>query len=190
MGVENEMKIVRQKWSTQEKRMPAIFLDRDGTLIEGRKVLASLDEVRLLSGVSEGLKKMQRAGYLLVVVTNQPNIERGDNTEKQILAQNDRLRALLSETGITLDAAYACPHKYPSTCTCRKPELGMIVQAQEDFEIDMSRSWFIGDTGRDMETGARAGLRTIKLKGDDLDTHFKTVGDFSAVDISAAAEII
>lgn len=191
MGVPLEMNIVSQVWSEKPERMPALFLDRDGTLIEGRKVFSSIDEIRLLPRVSMGLKKILEVGYLLIVVTNQPNIEKAINTMEEIRGQNERLRSLLAEGGVLLDAAYTCPHTYPSGCKCRKPELGMIEAAQKDFSIDMGHSWFVGDTGRDMETARRAGISGVRVESTNPDTHFEsTKGDFSVKTTAEALELI
>lgn len=185
------MEFLRQKWGAATDRRPAVFLDRDGTLIKHQEVFASAEEILPFEGVGKALAHLQQQGYLLIVVTNQPNVEKGLNTEEQIQEQHEHLRGLLAKTGAIFDAAYACPHKYPSTCTCRKPEIGMIQAAQEDFDIDMEKSWLIGDTGRDMETGKRARLHTIQvLTGGDTDKHFDTKGEFTAKNFSEAVRFI
>ncbi len=182
MGIKVQMNLVRQIWSERnDVRRRAVFVDRDGTLIVHRDIVASLSDVVLLPSVTEGLQKLKEAGYLLIGISNQPNIKKGVVTEEATRKVNDHLQSLLQADGAELDAMYSCPHRYGSNCLCRKPDQGLLLAAQEDFVIDMSQSWFIGDTGRDMETGKRAHLKTIYINSNEsvADNHFTTEGDFT-----------
>lgn len=136
----------------------AIFLDRDGTINVEKHYLYKIEEFEFLPGVIEALKKLQDAGYLLIVITNQSGIGRGYYTEKDFKVLNDWMVNTLKEKGVVISAVYYCPHlpdakvlKYRKDCDCRKPKLGMYYQAIKDFDIDVSQSYAIGDKIRDCE---------------------------------------
>lgn len=143
----------------------AIFLDRDGVLnraIErGGKPYPpeSVEEFQLLPGVPEACHTLQALGYLLIVVTNQPDIARGTKSTAGVEAINDRLRDLLP-----LDAVRVCPHDDGDGCGCRKPRPGLLTGAAQDFDIDLTRSYMIGDRWRDVDAGAAAGCRTVWIR--------------------------
>ncbi len=141
------------------------------------------------------MKLLNKLGYLCIVLTNQPIIEKGIIT----LAQSDRLNETVKRKflrkGARLHAFYTCPHKYGTDCSCRKPDVGLIKQAVKDFGIDLKKSFLIGDTTRDNETGRRADITTILVKtgkaggGEDA-KFFKTKADYMARNVLAAAKII
>ncbi len=142
----------------------AVFLDRDGTLIEDRNYLAHPDGVVLLPGVVDGLKRLRDAGYLLVVVTNQSGIGRGYYTHDDYHAVAARMEHLLAEQDIELAATRYCPHGPEDGCTCRKPLPGMVFDAATALGIDLAYSAMIGDKARDVEAGIAAGCgRNILL---------------------------
>jgi D-glycero-D-manno-heptose 1,7-bisphosphate phosphatase len=140
----------------------AIFLDRDGVL--NRTVIrdgrpfppASLADLQLLPGVERACWSLRDAGYLLIVVTNQPDIRRGTTTTANVNLMNDALVAKLP-----IDAIRTCPHDDIDGCECRKPKPGMLIDAARDLDIDLASSFMIGDRWRDVEAGRRAGCRTI-----------------------------
>lgn len=148
----------------------AIFLDKDGTLIEDISYNADPDKIKLLPGVAEGLRLLQQRGYLLIVITNQSGIARGYFSQEQFAIAIARLQDLLEEQGVVLDAVYFCPH-HPSgvvpklrvACMCRKPYPGLLYQAQKDHDINLKASWMIGDILNDVEAGNTAGCKTILL---------------------------
>jgi histidinol-phosphate phosphatase family protein len=146
---------------------PAVFLDRDGTLISDTGYLSSPDEVKLLPGAVDLLRRLRESGYLLVVISNQSGIGRGWITEQQAWSVDDRFRALLSDYGITLDAVYYCPHAPDVNCECRKPSPGLLRRAATDVGIDLSRSYMVGDRASDCEAGEAAGCRAILLVQDE-----------------------
>jgi len=151
---------------------PAVFLDRDGTLIEDRHYLADPALVRLLSGVSEGLRRLHDAEYVTVVVTNQSGIGRGMFAEADYHRVHAEMLRQLAAEGATIDAAYFCPAA-PAAEGCeehpdRKPSPGMLLRAATDLGLDLARSWTIGDKPRDIEAGQRAGCRGIQV-GPDID---------------------
>jgi D-glycero-D-manno-heptose 1,7-bisphosphate phosphatase len=134
----------------------AIFLDRDGTINVEKNYLYKIEDFEFLPGVIEGLKLLQEAGYLLIIITNQSGIGRGYYTEEDFNILNNWMLEKLKEKGVKITAVYYCPHlpdaqveKYRKNCECRKPKLGMFLRAIEDYDIDLSRSCAIGDKIRD-----------------------------------------
>lgn len=168
---------------------PAVFLDRDDTLIANASVTAHTahpgdlvdpELVQLLPGVAEGLSLLQRAGFLLVVITNQGCVARGVCTVERVHACNNRLRELLAAAKpplapVTLDAIYVCPYHPRGTVPpynvehpWRKPAPGMLLAARDDLDIDLARSWMIGDAQRDLDAATAAGIakeRAVMVSG-------------------------
>jgi len=138
-----------------------IFLDRDGTLNPDPGYIRSSDQYELFPGVPQALARLKQAGARLIVVTNQSGVARGLLSLDDLDAIHQKLRRLLHEAGASLDAIYFCPHHPDEQCRCRKPNAGMIDQALRDGGIDLSRSYLIGDQGRDMELAKRIGARSI-----------------------------
>jgi D-glycero-D-manno-heptose 1,7-bisphosphate phosphatase len=142
----------------------AVFLDRDGVL--NRSVMrngvahppGSMDEFELLPGVRKAVDKLKGAGYLLVVVTNQPDIARGTQSAALVEAMNE---VIVRELGV--DAVLMCPHDDIDNCVCRKPKPGLLLQAMERFDIDRERSVMVGDRWRDVVAGKAAGCRTVQV---------------------------
>lgn len=150
----------------------AIFLDRDGTLNEERGYLHALNDLVLMPGTANALKRLKTAGYALILTTNQSGPARGYYDEAHVQSLNNRLLDLLyQEAQVELDATYYCPHlpdgvvdTYTTECSCRKPEIGMIQQAVEQFPaIALSDSWVIGDKATDIEFAHNAGCKSILL---------------------------
>ena len=148
----------------------AIFLDKDGTLIDDVPYNVDPARISLLPGVVEGLGCLQASGFRLIVVSNQSGVAHGYFAEEALRAVEERLRGLLAETGLTLDGFYYCPHHpggtvpvYAVDCDCRKPAPGLILRAAADLAIDLSRSWLAGDILNDVEAGRRAGCRTVLI---------------------------
>jgi histidinol-phosphate phosphatase family protein len=139
---------------------PCIFFDRDGTLIEERHYLSDPAQVTLLNGAAEAVRMARAAGFLAVVLTNQSGVGRGYFTMKEVEAVNRRMEELLRAQGATLDAIYVCPHAPEDGCPCRKPRPGLVQQAARDLDVDLSRSWMIGDKAADAELARNAGLKS------------------------------
>ena len=146
----------------------AVFLDRDGTLNRHIGFLTRPEEMELLPGAAEAVRLLNRAGYLAIVVTNQPVIARGDCSFETLQEIHNKLETLLGREGAFLDGIYYCPHHpdagfpgelpaYKGPCSCRKPQPGLLLHAVADFHIDLSQSYMIGDRDADVETGRRAG---------------------------------
>lgn len=136
---------------------PAIFVDRDGTLIEEVDHLSNVDDLRMYSYTREAVLMAKDRGYLVIVVTNQSGIGRSYFDEAAMSAIHERIQAHLDGA---IDGFYFCPHLPDAGCDCRKPATGMIEAARADFEIDMSGSWIIGDKSLDVLTGVNAGIRS------------------------------
>ena len=163
---------------------PAIFFDRDGVLIEDVHLLTRPEQVRILPGVAEALSLFRKAGFKLIVISNQTVVSRGLATEADVAEINtcieDRLR---QQNAPQFDAVYICPHhpkatleRYRQNCECRKPRPGLILQAARENEIDLARSYMIGDRISDIIAGARAGCRTVLV----------TTGQHTAAPIESA----
>ena len=146
----------------------AVLLDRDGTLVLPRHYPSRPEDLRLYDDIGPELRDLQRAGFRLVVITNQSGIARGYFTEADLQRMHIYLAGELEQQGVRLDAIYYCPH-HPAgvirelavRCTCRKPQPGMLLQAAADLNLDLQRSWFVGDILDDVEAGNRAGCRTV-----------------------------
>ena len=157
---------------------PAVFLDRDGVLIEDVHLLTKPSQVRLMEGAAQAVKTLREAGYQVIVVSNQTVIARGLATEEDVEIVNQQIQRLLrTEVGQGVDAFYVCPHhpsatliQYRMSCDCRKPRPGLLLHAAAEHDIDLSRSYMIGDRITDVIAGQRAGCRTIMVEsGKHLD---------------------
>jgi D-glycero-D-manno-heptose 1,7-bisphosphate phosphatase len=151
------MKIENRKSKIENRKSPAIFIDRDGTLIEEVNFLSRVEDLRFFSYTAEGIRLLKENGFLVIVVTNQSGIGRGIFGEEAMHRIHDKIQKDLTET---LDSFYFCPHLPTDGCHCRKPNLGMIEAACADFAIDLENSWIIGDKAIDVETGFNAGIKT------------------------------
>jgi histidinol-phosphate phosphatase family protein len=138
---------------------PAVFLDRDGTLIDDEHYLSDPARVRLRPGAARTLARLREAGLALIVVTNQSGIARGMFGEAEYEAVRARLDELLAAGGATLDASYHCPHhpEFGEPCACRKPGIALFQQAASEHALDLARSAFVGDKLRDVTPAARFG---------------------------------
>lgn len=173
--------VVRAKNLRNKQR--AIFLDRDGTINKYVGFLRCLEQMELIDGVSEAIRKINNSGYLAIVVTNQPVIARGDITESELDEIHMKMETLLGNEGAYIDALYYCPHhpdkgfegevpELKIDCECRKPKPGMLKKAAKDFNIDLSKSYMIGDTPADVKTGLNANCKAFlidnRMNGDLL----------------------
>jgi D-glycero-D-manno-heptose 1,7-bisphosphate phosphatase len=163
-----------------EQRMTttAIFLDRDGTIIEDAPYIGDPEAVRLLPGAAEAIRRFTELGHLVVVISNQSGIARGLFDEEDLARVHRRLEALLDQQGARLDGAYYCPYidgpeavveAYRRKSELRKPRPGMLLQAADELGIDLPQSWMIGNAMRDVEAGIAAGCRTILIADPSID---------------------
>ncbi|MBA3944278.1 MAG: D-glycero-beta-D-manno-heptose 1,7-bisphosphate 7-phosphatase [Herpetosiphonaceae bacterium] len=145
---------------------PAVFLDRDGTINVEVNYLHRADDVELIPGVGQAIAQLNRAGLLVVVVTNQAGIARGFYDVSDVAAVHAHMTMLLQQHGAQIDGWYFCPHHpdFTPACSCRKPLPGMLLQAASDLKIDLRASWMIGDTQGDIEAGKAAGCRSILVR--------------------------
>ncbi|MFB3903417.1 MAG: D-glycero-alpha-D-manno-heptose-1,7-bisphosphate 7-phosphatase [Acidobacteriota bacterium] len=149
----------------------AVFLDRDGTIIEEVNYLRRIEEMTVFPFSAEALRKLTEAGFLNVVVTNQSAIARGYLDEAELKTIHEELARRLEREGARIDAFYHCPHhaeatveKYRKVCGCRKPRAGLIFQAASDLEIDVKASFVVGDRTGDIGAGREAGCRSVLVK--------------------------
>ena len=145
----------------------AVFLDRDGVInravvVQGKPYPPStLRELEILPGVPEAVRAVKRAGFRAIVVTNQPDVATGKQQRTVVEAMHDRLREFLE-----LDDIYACYHTDDHRCSCRKPAAGMLLEAAERWQLNLSGSFMVGDRWRDVEAGQKAGCRTFWVRGE------------------------
>jgi heptosyltransferase-2 len=140
-----------------------VFLDRDGTLNYDPGYLSSAADLKLLAGVGPALARLKRAGARLVVVTNQSGVGRGLFTLKDLEAIHARLEGLLEQEDAALDAIYFCPHHPDDGCHCRKPNAGMVERAVSELQLDLRRSYLIGDHARDIQLAKKVGAKAVLL---------------------------
>jgi D-glycero-D-manno-heptose 1,7-bisphosphate phosphatase len=145
-----------------------LFLDRDGTINEEVDYLSSPHQVRLIAGAADAIRTANELGMKVIVVSNQSGIARGMFTENDLQSVNTTLENLLEKEHARIDANYFCPHlpggstpPYNIECDCRKPKTGMLTRAQKKFQIDLSKSFVIGDKISDIQTGNNAGSKPI-----------------------------
>ncbi len=178
-----------------------IFLDKDGTILKDVPYNVDPHQMAFEEGAARGLKRLDEAGFRLVVVSNQSGVARGYFTEDALLGVRQALnQMLMDEAQVELSGFYYCPHHpdgsvpdYAVACECRKPEPGMLLEAARDLNIQLSEAWMIGDILNDIEAGCRAGCRTI-LIDNGHETEWEPgpyrKPDFIAGDLEAAAGII
>lgn len=161
------------------KKQKAVFLDRDGTINKYVGFLTNINDFELLPDAAEAIKYINSKGYLAIVVTNQPVIARGEVTVEQLDEIHNKMETLLGKEGAYLDAICFCPHhphkgyegeipELKIDCDCRKPKPGMLLKAAEDFNIDLSQSYMIGDSDNDVEAGKSAGCSSLKIVSGQL----------------------
>lgn len=173
-----DFKTGRVQSKNLSKKQKAIFLDRDGTINKYVGFLREIEQFELLPNTSEAIKKINNSGYLAIVVTNQPVVARGEVTFEQLDKIHNKMETLLGKDGAYLDGIYFCPHhphkgfegeipELKVECECRKPKPGMLLQSARDFNIDLSKSWMIGDSDNDILAGENAGCFTARVTEKD-----------------------
>ena len=162
--------------------IPAVFLDRDGVLNEDIHYLHRIEDVQWVAGAKEALACLTRAGYTLIVVTNQSGVARGYYTEEDVQRLHEWMKQEVSRSGGHIEAFYYCPYlkgaavpAYDKESSWRKPAPGMVLQAARDYAIDLNRSFLIGDSGRDMACAAAAGVKGYLFQGGRLDDFVQTI---------------
>ncbi|UCC80112.1 MAG: HAD family hydrolase [Candidatus Zixiibacteriota bacterium] len=143
-------------------KRPAIFLDRDGVLIVERDFLVDPDDVEFYPETIEALAAVKN-DYMKIVISNQSGIARGYFSSEDVERVNSEISRMLGDKGIFIDAWFFCPHGPGDGCSCRKPRPGMILEAAERLNIDLEKSWIIGDKSSDIEAGKASGIKTIMV---------------------------
>ena len=169
---------------------PAVFIDRDGTLIEEVNFLSRVDDLEIFQFTPKAIELLKARGFLIIVVTNQSGIGRNIYDEADMHAIHEQIQ---KELGDSIDAFYFCPHLPCDGCDCRKPGLGMIEAARLDFDIDMTRSWMIGDKKIDVETGFNADIKTAMVRtgyGSVQVNDLERSPEIIAVDLLNAVELL
>ena len=210
MGTPERLAAVEQAWQAGKvervmagQPRAAVFLDRDGTLVEHVDQLHRQEDLHLLPGAGAAVQRLNRAGLLAIVVTNQSVVARNLCSLPQLQQIHARLGWLLAEEGGGyLDHIYFCPHHpdggypeenaaYKGPCDCRKPGTAMLEAAREQFNLDISSSWLVGDSEVDMETGKRMGMRTaLVLTGQGQEAKGRVEADLVAADLDRAVDVI
>ncbi|HOT76415.1 MAG TPA: HAD family hydrolase [Candidatus Wallbacteria bacterium] len=182
----------------------AVFIDRDGTMSEEVGYVNHLSRFKLLQNTAAAIKMLNDAGILAIVATNQAGVARGYFVEDMIGKVHEKLKNELARAGAHLDAIYYCPHHpsagkppYRTDCDCRKPRPGMILKAKDEFDIDLKRSYMIGDKISDVEFGQKLGLKSVMvMTGYGIGEYehqrqdWKTTPDFMAEDLLGAVKWI
>ena len=174
-------------------KQKAIFLDRDGTINKLKGFLTDINEFELIDGVSEAIKLINNSEYLVIVVTNQPVIARGEVTLEELNEIHNKMETLLGLEGAYLNDIFYCPHhpdkgfegeriEYKIDCECRKPKPGMLLKAAEKYNIDLSQSWMIGDGKNDVLAGKNAGCKTALISS-TTETYGEDVKDVDLLSI-------
>ena len=174
--------------TSRERKSPAVFVDRDGTIIHDADYCSDPKQVKPLDGAADALRRLTNAGYTIIVITNQSGIGRGFYTEQQYRAFEAEVSRQLGN-GV-IDSTYFCPDMPGNPSECRKPAPGMVLQAAKEHDIDLARSFLVGDKEIDADCAHNAGVRAIRVRtGFDKATE-NSSADWVAEDLPAAAEII
>lgn len=163
-----------------------VFLDRDGVInrkAPPHEYVKSWAEFEFLPGVPEAIRRLNQGGYTVLVVTNQRGIARGMMSREDVDRLHRHMCLELEAAGAHIGGIFVCPHE-TGTCGCRKPEVGLFLQAERRYRVDKCKSWTVGDSGSDILAGRRYGVRTILIGDGKFDQ------DDTAVDLSGAADII
>lgn len=167
----------------------AVFLDRDGTINKYVGFLKNINDLELIDGVDEAIKKINEKGYLAIVVTNQPVIARGEVSLQELEEIHNKMETLLGESGAYIDDIFFCPHhpdkgfdgerpEYKIICDCRKPGSGMLLNAAKKYNIDLSKSWMVGDSESDMKAGINAGCSVALIGKSDMYANYESLNKF------------
>jgi D-glycero-D-manno-heptose 1,7-bisphosphate phosphatase len=145
----------------------AAFLDRDGVINQKAQTedeyVTCWEEMKILPGVAEGISLLNKGGFRVIVVSNQRGVAKGLITAAELDSIHQRMCEELAHAGAIIDGVYYCPHELQPPCACRKPRPGMLLEAARAHDLDLTISWMIGDSDKDVEAGRKAGCRTVRL---------------------------
>ena len=201
--VKKDVFVGKNKFLSNKKKRKAIFFDRDGTIIKECGHINKKKKILILKGVEGAIKKINDSGYLSIMITNQPVVARGELTESGLIEIHNFLERKFGEKGSYIDDIYYCPHhphkgfkgevkSLKKNCFCRKPKINLILNAVKKYNIDIKKSWFIGDTTTDMLTAKKSNLKSI-LVGTGFggkDKKFCIKSDFKAKNFAKAINLI
>jgi len=201
MGTVDRLQKVESYLLNESAKAKAIFLDRDGVINESVEFLYKEKDLKFIESAIDGLQQLSNTDYLLIMVTNQPAIGRGVCTEEEYKKFEKYYLERLREKGIRINDVFYCPHhptagigEYKKDCECRKPKAGLLMKANEKYNIDIKKSFIIGDSRSDIKAGAAAGCKTILVqtgnggKGGNTDLDIKP--DYTVKDLKEAAKLI
>ena len=202
-NVENDISTKKHIRLQKKFKKNAIFIDRDGVINEEQGLVSHEEQLILIDGVSKAIRKINDAGIIVIVITNQPIIARGDATEDSLRLIHNKMETILGRDGAYLDAIYYCPHhpdkgfdgevsRLKFKCNCRKPEIGMIEAACKEINIDLDNSWFIGDSTTDIMTARNASLKSILVETGfaGKDKKYDVVPDYCFENLERAVDFI
>ncbi len=174
------------------KKNKAIFLDRDGTINEEINYLHEPEKFKLLPNVIKGLKLLQNLNYKLVILTNQPGIGFGYFTKEDFFRVNLKMLKLFSKNKIFIDKIYYCPHTLAEGCDCRKPKIGLLKRAEKELNLDLKKSFIVGDQTSDILVGKKSGCKTILVKTGQkgLDGKYNVKADFVVKDLLGSTRFV
>ncbi len=161
-----------------------MILDRDGTLCKKFHYLTRVEQIEILPGVVEGLRKLTENNFRFIIITNQSPVGRNLITLDQLNIINNYLVKILNNQGIVIEKVYSCPHTPEDNCFCRKPNIDLILKAQLEFDLNKNFTTLIGDSDSDIQAGKNWGCRTIRLNSSSLD---EVKSDFDTIDLLGAA---
>ena len=201
--VEKDIKSGKVSALKKETPKAAVFIDRDGTINKEVNHLSCPDDLQLIGGAGEAIGKINEAGILAIVVTNQPVIARGELTQPELRVIHNKMDTLLGREGAYIDRLYFCPH-HPDGgfegeiealkfhCECRKPNVGLFKQAENDLNIVLHKSWVVGDSTRDIYAAQKLGMRSVLVETGyaGKDGAFRVKPDFFAKDLNEAVKLI
>ena len=185
-----------------ENKQKCIFLDRDGTINKYCGLLKDKKDLQLMDGVADAIRMINDSEYLCIVVTNQPIVARGELSVEGLRDVHNHLETMLGKKGAYIDGLYYCPHhpdrgyegevtELKINCECRKPRIGMVKKAEEKYNIDLTASYMVGDSWRDIEMGKNAGLQTVLLScGEPVSAEHQVKPDMQANNLFEAVNLI
>ncbi len=154
--------------SSPNRGARAVFVDRDGTINLDVVHCSRVEDFHILRGVPEAIGRLNRAGFAVVVITNQSAVARGLLSAQELERLHDHMRAWLGQRGAQVDAVYYCPHSPDDGCDCRKPKPGLLMRAMQELGLDPSASYMVGDSEHDVQAGAAVGCKTVLITPDGV----------------------